>query len=365
MAYGFNDDRGQVNVLPLSGGSVTGSVAFQDVTINGNAAFEGGVTGLQTDGTFADFFLAGVLKGNLPTSISAGTFSNNSNSPFYSFGVSRIREVDMPNVSYIGSSAFYSCYSITTVSFPACTQVEQNTFCGCSSISTANFGKLKYVSSYAFYFCNKLTGSFDLNSCSSIGQYAFQYCYSLKQDITLQNCYSIGTGAFQYCSQITALSVKSGYSSSATYIYEYAFSDCHNLSTVYIGQCSYVGNLAFNMCSNLTEVTLGGVSSTFASNYIYSSAFANRSNLTTLRINGYCYYMQNSAFYGCSKLTSLYFSNISNVPSIYNGAVFGATPLSNSTYLGYYGSIYVPSSMYASFKAATYWAYYSARMVSY
>lgn len=43
--------------------------------------------------------------------------------------------------------------------------------------------------------------------------------------------------------------------------------------------------------------------------------------------------------------------------------IFYNTPMSSSTYLGYFGSIYVPSSLLNSYKTATNWTFYSNRMV--
>lgn len=52
----------------------------------------------------------------------------------------------------------------------------------------------------------------------------------------------------------------------------------------------------------------------------------------------------------------------SSIPSIGTG-IFANTPIANTTYLGYFGSIYVPASLLASYKTATNWATYSSRMV--
>jgi hypothetical protein len=52
----------------------------------------------------------------------------------------------------------------------------------------------------------------------------------------------------------------------------------------------------------------------------------------------------------------------SSIPSIAN-TTFVYTTLSLSSYLGYYGSIYVPASLLASYKTAQYWSQYSSRMV--
>lgn len=50
------------------------------------------------------------------------------------------------------------------------------------------------------------------------------------------------------------------------------------------------------------------------------------------------------------------------IPSIGTN-IFAYTPMSSSSYLGYFGSIYVPASLLASYKTATYWSQYSSRMV--
>ena len=69
-----------------------------------------------------------------------------------------------------------------------------------------------------------------------------------------------------------------------------------------------------------------------------------------------------NAFVGCYNLASVYVLT-SSVPTLGINA-FSYTPLSTSTYLGTFGSIYVPSSLYTSFTTATNWSVYSARMVS-
>jgi len=54
----------------------------------------------------------------------------------------------------------------------------------------------------------------------------------------------------------------------------------------------------------------------------------------------------------------------SSVPSI-GAEIFKYTPITSSIYLGYYGSIYVLSSMLNSFKTATNWVTISDRIVAY
>jgi hypothetical protein len=72
-----------------------------------------------------------------------------------------------------------------------------------------------------------------------------------------------------------------------------------------------------------------------------------------------------NTFYRCVKLTSLYLL-ASTMYSLANINVFTSTPISTYTTStgGVYGNIFVRSSLYASYIAATNWANYSARFVS-
>ena len=87
----------------------------------------------------------------------------------------------------------------------------------------------------------------------------------------------------------------------------------------------------------------------------------------------------------CPKLTDLYMPNASSTYSyfldvnrctslsaiIFTKYIYGIysnylyeTPMSKSSYLGYFGSIYVPASYVQSYKRASGWSYYSSRITS-
>ena len=56
----------------------------------------------------------------------------------------------------------------------------------------------------------------------------------------------------------------------------------------------------------------------------------------------------------------------SSVCQLLNSSAFYSTPIGGySAEAGTYGSIYVPSSLVASYKAATNWTYFSSRIVAY
>lgn len=64
---------------------------------------------------------------------------------------------------------------------------------------------------------------------------------------------------------------------------------------------------------------------------------------------------------GCSMLSAVIFTSyLSRIVSY----AFSKTPISDSTYLGYYGSIYVPASLVSSYRIASGWSFYSSRITS-
>ena len=114
----------------------------------------------------------------------------------------------------------------------------------------------------------------------------------------------------------------------------FAFYGCYNLSSVNISKCTTIGNNAFAYCSKLTTANFP-----------------------------VCTSIGNNAFYSCSKLTSLTLGS-TTVCTLSNSTAFYNTPMSNSTYTGNYGSIYVPASLVSAYKSSTNWSYYSSRITS-
>ena len=100
--------------------------------------------------------------------------------------------------SYIGGSAFYNCYSLTTASFPLAKQIHKSAFYSCSLLSsfyapnvsrilgqafagdsqltTLSFDKLSWISEAAFRGCTRLTSLYLMYQntiCSLYGSNVF------------------------------------------------------------------------------------------------------------------------------------------------------------------------------------------------
>ena len=139
--------------------------------------------------------------------------------------------------------------------------------------------------------------------------------------------------AFRSCTSLTTIS--SGVFPSALNISTYAFANCTKITDVYFPKVSTIGTYAFNSCSSMTM-----------------ASFPNATNIGT------------NAFRSCYRLISLYLLGSSMV-TLAAGAAFTSTPISTySTVAGRYGSIYVPASLYASYKTAIGWSAFSSRFVS-
>ena len=181
---------------------------------------------------------------------------------------------------------------------------------------------------YAFYSCSALTTA-SFPNATYIGFYAFQGCSSLTT-ASFPNATYIGSSAFNGCPSLTTVSFPS-----ATSIGAYAFFSCDALTTASFPNATYIGSSAFNGCTSLTTVSFPSVTS-----------------------------IGSNAFNSCKALMSAYFL-ASSIATLANANAFYSTPMSDSTYTGTFGSIYVPASLVASYQAKANWSVYSSRIVAY
>ena len=228
---------------------------------------------------------------------------------------SNITTVYGSNISYIGNRAFSRCTNLSYISIPNVEYIGNSAFCRCFSLTNSCIQDI--LNTYKSY-------------STVINSDTFAYC-SIATSLDLTGYTRIERSAFEYCRDLVSINTPN-----CEYINDYAFYYCSNLSYISpISNCSYIGSNAFYYCSNLLSISLPN-----------------------------CSYIGSSAFYSCSKLSAIYMLSKA-VPTLSNANAFYSTPISNSTYLGTFGSIYVLSSLVDSFKAAKNWSLYSSRITAY
>lgn len=203
--------------------------------------------------------------------------------------------------------------------------IPSGAFCACNNLVSATFARASQVNDLGFYQCENLKYvSFPL--CSRIGYAAFSNCYNLVSAY-FNNCSTIGEDAFAWCG-LKTLSFPA-----AREIGYYAFAG-NPMSSVSMWQVYSIHSMAFAYCQNLA-----------------SASFQ------------WCKSIDSSAFIRCSRLSVLRLMS-SSVCKLLNSNAFSSTPFAGySAYFSGTPSIYVPSSLLASYKSATNWSYFSKYFV--
>ena len=235
--------------------------------------------------------------------------------------------VSVPTGGGDGGLSIMICGETGSIANSVFSTIRDCAFYYCSALTAADFPNVQNIGRSAFYSCTSLS-EISFPSCVSISSNAFYYCGSLKS-ASFPSCVSMSDNAFAYCTKLEIANFP--LLESVPYR---AFMSCTSLFDVNLPSCVYVGQQAFTYCTLLGTISLPNAST------FYASAFSNCTHLSQLFILG------------------------SKVVGLGNGAVFNNTPFTSPTYLGYYGSIYVPASLYDTYISKTYWSTIAARIVS-
>ena len=237
----------------------------------------------------------------------------------------------------IGSSAFYNCSGLTSVTIPnSVTSIGSSAFYNCSGLTSVTIpNSVTSIGRYAFEDCSGLTSVTIPNSVTSIGDYAFYYC-SVLTSVTIPNSVtSIGSSAFSGCSGLTKVNylgtvdkwveIDFKYSNSnPTYYAKDLYINNELLTDVKITTADSIKNYAFSGYSGLTSVTIGNSVTS-----IGEDAFYNCSGLTSVTIGNSVTSIGEDAFYNCSGLTSVTIGN--SVTSIGDEAFYNCSGLTEVT----------------------------------
>lgn len=296
--------------------------------------------------------------------------------------------VEDSTVTEVAAHAFAGT-KITQATFPACVSVGSYAFAGCASLSSLqiDYSSLSVVENYAFQ-STVLSGDISVPACTNVKSYAFQGCSSIE-NVYAPSVSAVGSYAFQGCSSLKTIQLSTDFSmvNAGTFagctnlsdigdvqlvkIFSAAFQNCKALQTVNISSfINIIGDNAFYGCTNLSQISGSFMISPSFTNTeehpLGDCAFQGCSILesVTFAVNESLSDPPASLFYGCSRLSYVSLASATVAFPIEANCFYG-TPMSTSSYLGKFGSIYVPSSRYTAFCNASGWSAYKARIVSY
>ena len=149
------------------------------------------------------------------------------------------------SVKSIGDWAFQNCDCLTTVTIPdSVTSMGANPFCGCRKLTTLKASpESEYLAVIDGVLFSKPDRRLVCYPCAFI-----QAEYSIPKGIRI-----IGDSAFAYCRSLTSVTIPE----SITNIDRSAFAKCDRLTSVTIpGSVTSIGGYAFVYCSGLTSVTI-------------------------------------------------------------------------------------------------------------
>jgi len=188
-------------------------------------------------------------------------------------------------VTSIGNSAFYECYSLTSITIPSSvTSIGDWAFNGCSGLKSmvVECGNTVYDSR---------------ENCNAVIETATNTLIAGCQNTIIPNSVtSIGTWAFLGCSSLTSITIPN----SVTSIGEWAFNGCSLTSITIPNSVTSIGNEAFRGCFRLTSITIPN-----SVTGIGGLAFDHCSSLTSITIPNSVTSIGNYAFDGCKSLIVL------------------------------------------------------------
>ena len=266
---------------------LTTALIPETVTYNGTTY---SVTSIGSSAFYYCKGLTSVTIGNSVTSIGKNAF-------YYCKGLTSVTIGN--SVTSIGEDAFSDCYGLTSITIPnSVTSIGNMAFSDCSGLTSVTIGNsVTTIGSAAFYGCSGMTSVIIPNSVTTIEKRAFYNCKGLTSVTIPNSVTSIGSEVFYNCSSLTSITI----GNSVTTIGDYAFYNCTGLTSIAIpNRVRSIGQHAFSDCSGLTSVTIGNSVMS-----IGSSAFSGCSGLTSITIPNSVTSIKSDAFSNCFGVISI------------------------------------------------------------
>ncbi len=232
-------------------------------------------------------------------------------------------QIDGMNVVELGDSLFEDCINLKSITLPKYLErLEGEVFRNCQSLEVINFPANVYWivdEGYSFVGCEKLREiNVDENNkyFKSENGFLIEDEHQVHSGATNINDMTIITypkgiemaeipdyvtkiGNYAFCGYDKIRNLK--LSSNILAIGGEAFCECENLTSIDMSDCTFIGQYAFQLCTNLTKINLGN-----KLEYIGQGAFCYCEKLTNIKIPNSVTYIGYSAFEGCTSLKSIF-----------------------------------------------------------
>ena len=245
-----------------------------------------------------------IIPGALQT-VSSGAFQDTD-----------IREVVLEEgITYIGLSAFASCYDLESVQFPqSLREIDNNAFANCRELSQLHIGKnVQRIGQYVFDDCTQLKLTLDAANPYFAEVDGVIYDAAKTQivymgDHVTQIVIPKTVTQFSFAQRTNLQSVVFEAGSSITQIPSEAFRNCTSLQTLVLpDSVTYIDSGAFRGCTSLRSVTLPA-----NLERIGTSVFDGCTALTSLELPDSVQMLEYGAFANCSNLKQI------NIPASLN-----------------------------------------------
>ena len=156
----------------------------------------------------------------------------------YAFTESGIINVNMPNVTSLGTNAFNGCAKLETASLPSVESINIGTFRNCTALKSVDISSATQILANAFR--NTGIERIKFENVEKIGNFAF--CDNeLLVSIILSDVVGAGAYAFQNCPSLRAVALPKLKEINANF-----FKDCPLLKTIYFPSVESVAKKAFD-----------------------------------------------------------------------------------------------------------------------
>jgi len=211
--------------------------------------------------------------------------------------IDKIKTLSIGNsVTTIGSYILWGCWSVTSISIGnSVTIIGKGAFQKCKNIKSITIpNSVITIDEESFDSCTSLTGTLTIpNSVTKIGKSAFCYCVDLTSVLIGNSVRTIGSQTFYGCEKIKTITIPS----SVTTIGSKSFQGCYELTEIIVNgnnpnYCSNNGILYNKIQDTLIQCPAGKIGEINILNSVST--------------------IEEYAFFGCSKITSLIIGNSVN-----------------------------------------------------